>query len=253
MVCLLGLTACNAENPVAEDKATRLEGMASAIIEGAFAPLDSEQATTLTAMGAEYMEYVFENSMGLKVNGQGMITGFDSWNKAIKEIGDFKEIKGYTAKYNSKGNGIIITADVECENGSGQVEIIFKDDLNNTVESAAFNINYTFGQKMARAGLNTLMGMGTVFVVLILISLIISLFNYIPKVQALFEKKEEVAAVPVTNSAPVLEDTSEEVDDEEEIAAVIAAAVAAYEASKGGSSFAAGSDGFVVRSIRRRK
>lgn len=94
--------------------------------------------------------------------------------------------------------------------------------------------------------MNTLIGMGTVFVVLILISLIISAFGVIPKIEAKLkarEKQQIPAARPVPAAAPVVQ-VEEELSDDTELVAVIAAAVAAYEGS--GST-----DGFVVRSIRK--
>lgn len=108
----------------------------------------------------------------------------------------------------------------------------------------------TFGEKMARAGLNTILGMGTVFVVLIFISFIISLFKYILKFQNNLENKEKETS---KNESPVYADEksirSQEpfVEDNlysEELVAVIAAAVAAAE---GGSA-----EDFVVYSIKKR-
>lgn len=91
--------------------------------------------------------------------------------------------------------------------------------------------------------------MGTVFVVLILISLIISCFVVIPKIQDAFTgKKNKVTAEPVSvpaAPAPVAAAAVEEdLTDDYELVAVIAAAIAASEG-------AASTDGFVVRSIRR--
>ena len=91
-----------------------------------------------------------------------------------------------------------------------------------------------------------MLGMGTVFVVLIFIAFIISLFKYIPAIEAKFKKKPaqseakkaEEKAVP---AAPVVEDAV----DDAELVAVIAAAIAAAEGTT--------TDGFVVRSIKRRK
>lgn len=96
---------------------------------------------------------------------------------------------------------------------------------------------------MAKAGMNTVIGMGTVFVVLILISLIISCFTLVSKFEAK-QKKEEPAAAAA--AAPVVEQIAakEELSDDTELVAVIAAAIAAYEG-------AASTDGFVVRSIRK--
>ena len=104
---------------------------------------------------------------------------------------------------------------------------------------------YTMGEILEKAGLNTVLGMGTVFVVLIFISLIISLFRFIPALQNAFGRKPEktTEAPAAVEDAPVIVDAAAETDDME-LVAVISAAVAAAEGTT--------TDGFVVRSIRRR-
>ena len=102
---------------------------------------------------------------------------------------------------------------------------------------------------MQKAGLNTLLGMGTVFVVLIIISLIISLFRYIPAVQDKFRKKPEASGAPeapvaAAAAVPVRKSSRQKMDDSELIA-VSAAAIAAAVGTT--------TDGFGVRSIKRRK
>ena len=89
------------------------------------------------------------------------------------------------------------------------------------------------------------MGMGTVFVVLILISAIISLFKFIPAIQDKFagKKAEEVKAASDPAIAQIIE--KEEQSDDLELIAVITAAIAA--SGESGSA-----DDFVVRSIRRK-
>ena len=99
------------------------------------------------------------------------------------------------------------------------------------------------GELIGNAALNTLIGMGTVFIVLILICFIISAFGFIPKIQAKFSKKEEKAPAPAPVPVPAVEEAADETDDLE-LVAVIAAAIAASEG-------AASTDGFVVRSIRK--
>lgn len=103
------------------------------------------------------------------------------------------------------------------------------------------------GEAMAKAGLNTLIGMGTVFVVLILISMIINGFAVIPKLQKAFSKKADEGQSVKENAAPAVQAEEPAVDetDDLELVAVIAAAIAA---SEGATS----TDGFVVRSIIRR-
>ena len=107
-----------------------------------------------------------------------------------------------------------------------------------------------------QALLNTLMGMGTVFVVLIFISLLISLFVYIPvlekKITNAFSAKKKQAdrEEHPAPKRPVIE-SEEQVEstfmDEGELIAVITAAIAA---ASGG---AVSADKLVVHSIRRVK
>ena len=96
---------------------------------------------------------------------------------------------------------------------------------------------------IGKALLNTVMGMGTVFVVLVFISWIIGMFKYLNK-----PVKEEVKKEPapvVDNVVAQIEET-EELSDDSELVAVITAAIAAYEGTAGASN-----TGFRVRSIER--
>lgn len=111
---------------------------------------------------------------------------------------------------------------------------------------------YSKKELMASAGRNTLIGMGTVFVVLIFISFIISLFKFLPALFApkpkLMETKEEpVKKAPVPAPVAVAAQNENLVNDEE-LVAVITAAI--YAASAGGAN-AVSKDKLVVRSIKR--
>lgn len=106
----------------------------------------------------------------------------------------------------------------------------------------------SLGDKMASALSNTIMGMGTVFAVLIFISLIISCFVFIPKIIEAKEKRkagksDRVVVEQKAEQEVVVSDNENSVDDLE-LVAVIASAIAASENTS--------TDSFVVRSIRRR-
>jgi sodium pump decarboxylase gamma subunit len=123
-----------------------------------------------------------------------------------------------------------------------------------TAEEMVVNAVYSKSELMAQAGRNTLIGMGTVFVVLIFISFIISLFKYLP---ALFAKKPKIepetkpaAPAPIQTPAPAAKPVaSENLMDDAELVAVITAAVYAASASEG--SGAVSRDKLIVRSIKR--
>ena len=102
---------------------------------------------------------------------------------------------------------------------------------------------------LADAGQNTLIGMGVVFVVLILISLVISLFSLINSAQDKAAKKKEAITKNGTPASEIseepvsLEEPEEDVTDDLELVAVIAAAIAASENTD--------PSGIIVRSIRK--
>lgn len=105
---------------------------------------------------------------------------------------------------------------------------------------------YAMGEKMAKAGLNTVICMSIVFVVLIFISLIISCFKIFPYLEA--KKKENALKAMESKDAVVTQieqrEEQEQLTDDTELVAVIAAAIASYEGTS--------TSDFVVRSIRRR-
>ena len=99
-----------------------------------------------------------------------------------------------------------------------------------------------FAQAADRKARNTVLGMGTVFVMLIAIALIIYCFKIIPVIQKKFVQKAEPAA-EAPKTAPVVAAPVQETDDLE-LVAVIAAAIAASENVP--------VDSFRVRTIKRR-
>jgi len=103
---------------------------------------------------------------------------------------------------------------------------------------------------MAEAAVNTVIGISVVFLALLFISFVISLFKYINKFeQKLANKKAGKAAPapqPAPAPAPVVEAAPE--TDDLELIAVITAAIHAYEEAQGNSVIG----DLVVRSIKKR-
>ena len=103
---------------------------------------------------------------------------------------------------------------------------------------------------MAEAAVNTVIGISVVFLALLFISFVISLFKYINKFeQKLANKKAGKAAPapqPAPAPAPVVEAAPE--TDDLELIAVITAAIHAYEEAQGNTV----TGDLVVRSIKKR-
>lgn len=170
---------------------------------------------------------------------------YNSWNATREELGALKTIDIASIDIEvSEETGELCVISVEAAyEKNDKVVFEFTIDKNYYVSGAAINPTYTTAQKLAKAGMNTLIGMGTVFVVLVFISFIISLFKYINKFQNKNEK--ELVKEPEKVSENVTDSESDEnLADDYELVAVISAAIAAYEGE-------ASSNGLVVRSIRR--
>ena len=168
-----------------------------------------------------------------------------AWDSAREELGDLKKAGSAEIEYSNDE----YTATVPVEFEKEDAEFIYVFDKNLTPTSLSVDVKYSFATTMKNAALNTIMGLGTVFVILIMLIFLISLFKYIPALEEKFKNKgkaestQEAAPAPAAVAAPVVEEAS----NDDELAAVISAAIAAYEAEAGGST-----DGFVVRSIKRR-
>ena len=171
-------------------------------------------------------------------------SAMQSWQTSKDELGAKKDSNGETT-VTFKDDQYTVTVPLKFEKADANFVYVF--DSQGTPTSMSVDVQYGMGKTLQRAGLNTLMGIGTVFVMLIMISLIISLFNFIPRIQAAFSKKgkkEETKNAGIDNAVTQIAAQEEAEADDTELVAVIAAAIAASEG-------AASTDGFVVRSIRK--
>lgn len=67
--------------------------------------------------------------------------------------------------------------------------------------SMTYSVQYSLAANMQRAGMNTLMGIGIVFLMLVFLSFVIGLFKYIEKFQNVGKKKAAEEA-PKAEEAP---------------------------------------------------
>lgn len=229
IACLFGLTAC--ENAKTE---TMSEEQLAAI---EVADTYISQVNEVVAQGAAEQYIAYDESLA-KV--------FSSWESGMEELGSYVETTGHKVKID--GDEVIVNTaitgsalDPKGAPRTADVELIYnsKDYM---IISMVVNVNYTMGEKMTNAALNTLLGMGTVFAVLLLICFIISSFTLISK----FEKKEKKSETEKSVDNTIAQIIEAEEADDTELIAVISAAIAAYEAANGGSS-----DGVVIRSVRK--
>ncbi len=169
----------------------------------------------------------------------------DAYKAELEKVGEFNEYGEATCT--TEDDVVTVSQKVDCTNRDAE----FKFSWNMTTGQITWTVDVeaTMGETVAKAGLNTVLGMGTVFVVLIFISFVISLFGLLSKAKKNKAEAPEAETVEAPETVGVVaEDDTESADDE--IAAVIAAAVAAYESET--ESYEVPADGLYVRSIKKR-
>lgn len=225
VVCAASLTVSGAvivaadseiDETVKTQLVTTAEGLTDAII-----PLTDEEI-------ASYMESADEFT----------VQAVTSWDSAKEEVGELKEAGEAEVEFDDEQ--YTVTVPVEFEKLDANFVYVF--DAEGMPTAMTVDVQYPLAVTLQRAGLNTLMGLGTVFIMLIFLSFVISLFRFIPGLTE-GKKKEAPAPAPAPVPAPAAAPVVEEEADDTELIAVIAAAIAASEGTS--------TDGFVVRSIRK--
>ncbi|MDC7292194.1 MULTISPECIES: OadG family transporter subunit [unclassified Butyrivibrio] len=254
--CLLGLTACGQEINYNSVEGSRYQAETFNVENlRAF-------ATTVEDQWFEnwYLQGItpqnFEEKMYFSLAGYGddyyevIYKGYDSWCKAVEELGysNLETLQGDISvtdtKFYINSDGVLVAqSELTGTTHTANMEMYFKN--NGQPTDIGVTVNKSTPEKLGNAGLNTLLGMGMAFAILIIISLIISLFPlFIGGGKKKKESDKEITQKAMDNATNQIAE-QEELTNDAELVAVIAAAIAAYEGS-------GGTDGFVVRSIRKR-
>ena len=247
--CLLSLSACSAKQ---EDAAAAVPGIETEGTLVTDSMAESLKLSAIQTLGAPMDSLIVQKTLA---EAQGDISSAAMYTAQIdvrKELGSIKGI-------DSDASTVVLLADgsytvsipVTFTKGSMQYVLNLnmatqeiRAEFTKAAESDSES-GKTIGQLMQTATVYAVIGMGTVFAVLIFISLLIACFKFINK----WERGKDAgnkapvqipAAAPKAAPAPAL---SADLSDDAELAAVITAAIAAYEGTS--------SNGLVVRSIRR--
>lgn len=260
LTCLLGLSACSSSDNAVSLEDTRLgkQGLTEEYLLQYAENIESnfEYFYSLGATDDNFEDLLYTTI----VNNTGedaynlYQTSYSAWLSAIDDIGYTSsetladEIGVEDCTYTIDDGSIVVDATIRGSQSVAKphdatLEYIMNED--GSIETIAINVQYSKAESMAKAGLNTLLGMGMAFFVLIIVSLVISLFPFINK---LTEKKDTkandkaIAENAIENATTQIAE-KEELSDDAELVAVISAAIAAYEGTSG--------TGFQVRSIRK--
>lgn len=169
------------------------------------------------------------------------------WDEETANLGAFQSMGEPVADINREEGQITVKIPATFEKNAGEIEVVFNYSKDYDQMVPAYLLvseEETFAGNMRGAGINTVMGVGTVFAVLVFLIFVISLFKYVNLIGAKKDEKPapapKVAPAPAPKAAPAAE---ENLVDDLELVAVISAAIAASENTS--------TDSFVVRSIKK--
>ena len=231
MVCVLALTLAMSVCAFAADTVTEDE-----------AANYKSAAETLISQIAGFSDEEIENY--LAQDDAFTTATMESWKSVKDELGAYSSI----VSQDVEKDGDVVTISTVAQFEKAKADVVLMLDLGQQMyTSMTYSVQYSLAANMQRAGMNTLMGIGIVFLMLVFLSFVIGLFKYIEKFQNVGKKKaaeeapkaEEAPAPAIAQSEP----QDEYFEDDMELVAVISAAIAAYENTSG--------DSFVVRSIKK--
>ena len=247
--CLVSLSGCSSNQDTAEtDSTISMDGT----------PVDDSMAQSIMLSAAQTLGVPKDQLIVQKTLAES--TG-DATTAAIYEAQlEVREDMGELKNVNMDEGSVVHLAD-------GSYTVVIPVDFTEGTKKYVMNINMatqqiqaeftdmsagvaedtSMGTLLKTATVYTIIGIGTVFLVLIFISILISCFKYIHAWEE--GKKKAAAPAPKAAPAPAVKPaapavTGPDLSDDAELVAVMTAAIAAYEGS-------ATSNGLVVRSIRR--
>ena len=168
-----------------------------------------------------------------------------TWMGVKEDLGNLVELGTPEVTMGTTSIEAVAEAKYDGVGDNTTVEVTFDMNQDGTF-TMDWNVDYPLSVLMQQAALNTLMGVGIVFLALLFLSFLISKLHYIPDmIESRAKKNAAPAPAPVAAPAPAAAPVEEEEElvDDCELVAVIAAAIAAAENTS--------TDGFVVRSIRK--
>ncbi len=248
--CLVSLSGCSSNQDAETGSTISMDGT----------PVDDAMAQSIMLSAAQTLgvpkdQLIVQKTLAEATGDESTAAIYEAQLEVREDMGDLKKV-------NMDEGSVVLLAD-------GSYTVVIPVDFTEGTKKYVMNINMatqqiqaeftdmsagvvedtSMGTLMKTATVYTIIGIGTVFLVLIFISLLISCFKYIHAWEE--GKKKAAAPAPAPKAAPAVKPvaaapavTGPDLSDDAELVAVMTAAIAAYEGS-------AVSNGLVVRSIRR--
>lgn len=249
--CLVSLSGCSSNQDTETGSTISMDGT----------PVDDAMAQSIMLSAAQTLgvpkdQLIVQKTLAEATGDEATASIYEAQLEAREDMGELKNVnmdEGSVVLLEDGSYTVVIPVDftegtkkyvMNINMATQQIQAEFTDMSAGIVEDTSM------GALLKTATVYTVIGIGTVFLVLIFISILISCFKYIHaweegKKKAAAPAPAPKAAAPAVKpvaAAPAV--TGPDLSGDAELVAVITAAIAAYEGSTS-------SNGLVVRSIRR--
>ncbi|HIQ75342.1 MAG TPA: OadG family protein [Candidatus Cottocaccamicrobium excrementipullorum] len=248
-LCLGSLAGCASQN---EEESSLDPMMESNLMAGSQAVLQELAGYSDADIETMIQQYEYNDNTD-------MVNSLENWMSNKEEVGSLIEVNNVAVSYEDGE----YTAEIDAQFERCPVVVTIISNRQGALTSMEFTPQYSLADNMSRAAVHTIIGMGTVFIVLIFISFLISRFKYINAWEKRHNAGKAEEQKPVSAAAPAAASAAaEEIDpalvagmmaavaaeenlvNDLELVSVITAAIAAYTDTP--------ADGLVVRSIKRK-
>jgi len=164
MIVLFALGACGKKSDITGEMTEQLKKQGEALLNQLYQMNDAQLAQVIN-----------DTEKGNQ-NQQAFLEGLKSFQSSKKTVGSLQGIDKTDVKL-SDGNYVV---KIKYTGDKRKSEMTLGFDIKtNNVTVFSITPKYSVAENMEKAALNTVLGMGTVFIILIFISFLISLFKYI--------------------------------------------------------------------------
>ena len=160
----LGVSGCGSEADTTTSNEKESMVAYSEAIVSSFSQTPDEVFDQYEEMSELQLDLMLLNT-GLPVDSENFLSMIEAWKAGEAECGAFKSYGEFETEMTS--SGIVVSTEAEYENKTADIEFTFDEEQQ--MDSLTINAHYSTAEILKKAGLNTILGMGTVFVVLIFI------------------------------------------------------------------------------------
>ena len=218
----------------------------------AYSPVEASTVDSLLSSSAQWvgqslMTYSDDDLANMEASDQQFYArAAEAWEEAKADLGEVKSLEDGTLEVD--GDFVTCTIPGEFEKNPGIVRVFWNISTGTPVPTdLTITVEESKGVLIGQAGMNTIIGIGTVFVMLIFLIFVISSFDYIWETRRRKSTGSTCTGSTEGCRSTGVEETVPEADDME-LQAVITAAIAMYEEDMASAS----GDAYVARPIRRK-